>query len=231
MASSSSANKVARVAARSAGGKGSKNQANWLFPAAIAAILVIGIGVVAFARDKNAGNNDNTTPPRANLQNGQPSDHWHNAFAVNICGRELPAIAQPGTDPLGIHTHGDGLIHIHPFSVSAAGKRDTMAKYWDLIGLKVTDDGFKNTDGKVYKEGSTTCGGKPAELVMAHWKDALTAEGRKPDNIIRSGFSKVHYSEDKGAYTRAFVAKGTTDIPAPSSSKEVAAPSDVTGGG
>ena len=42
-------------------------------------------------------------------------------------------------DPLGIHTHEDGLIHIHPFLAGAAGKAATLGKFFDQVGVKVTD--------------------------------------------------------------------------------------------
>ena len=93
MASSSSAKKVARVAAKSgagnaAGAQAAKNR-NWLFVAGILVILAIGVGVVAMARSENQGLGDNSTPPKANLQNGDPFDHWHAAFAISVCGTEL----------------------------------------------------------------------------------------------------------------------------------------------
>ena len=44
----------------------------------------------------------------------QNKDHWHAAFGVNVCGEWLPN-APEFEDAEGIHTHGDGLMHIHPF--------------------------------------------------------------------------------------------------------------------
>jgi hypothetical protein len=235
MPSSSSAKKVARVAARSGSGNPSgaaaaKNR-NWLFATAIVAIVILGLGVVVVARNTFSDSQDNTTHPRANLSDGKPFDHWHAAFAMNVCGKELPPLAQPATDPLGIHTHGDGLIHIHPFTVNASGHRATMKKFWDLVGLKVTDDGFKDpATKKVYKAGETTCGGKPTELVMAYWKDAQTASSTKPDKIITSGFSGTYFTKGLSAYTLALVPKGTRDIPAPSSAAQAAQLGQADGG-
>src|SRR4051812_6107614 len=111
MPSSSSAKKVARVAARSGSGNqaGAKTaaQRNWLFALAIVAIVAIGLGLVVFARHTNAQRSKNDTPPRAQVSADKPYDHWHSAFALNVCGKELAAIAQPPDDPDGIHTHGD----------------------------------------------------------------------------------------------------------------------------
>ena len=221
MASSSSAKKVARVAARSGSGAKANKQAAWLFPAAIAAIVLLGVGIVVFARSKNAGLGGNDEKPRARLSESSAYDHWHAAFAINVCGKEQAPVQDVQEDILGIHTHGDGLAHIHPFSLRASGKRATLGKFFDQVGLVVTDDGFKGADGKVYKAGETTCGGKPTELVVAHWKDATTAASNKPDKIFRSDFASIRFTENYGAYTLALIPKGTTAIAAPSSSAEI----------
>ncbi len=226
MPSSSSAKKVARVAARSGTGQtsGAKaaKQRNWLFALAIVAIVAVGLGAVVFARNLNQDRTSNTTKPRAQVAAGKDFDHWHAAFAINVCGKELPAIPQPQTDPLGIHTHGEGLVHVHPFALAAAGQRATMARYWGLVGLKINDQGFKEpTSGKVYKAGETTCAGKPTDLVLAYWKDGATAAGSKPDKIYTSDFPSVRFTKDLTAYTLALVPKGDRDIPAPSSAAEI----------
>lgn len=233
MASSSSAKKVARVAAKSGSGQPSGASAgtgrNWLFALGIVVIIALGAGVVFMARSENGGYGDNSTPPKANLQNGDPFDHWHAAFAIEVCGTELDPVQDGATDVQGIHTHGDGLVHIHPFTRAAAGKRATMQRYFNQVGLKVTDTGFELPEGMVMKDGSTTvkegettCAGKPGELVMAHWKDAANAAGTKPDKIYRSDFGAVRFTEDLGAYTLAFIPKGQDgDIKPPSSAADI----------
>lgn len=232
MASSSSAKKVARVAAKSGSGKpagaSTGSGRNWMFGLGIVAIIALGIGVVAMARSENEGLGSNSTPPKANLQNGEPFDHWHAAFAIEVCGTELGPLQDGPTDVQGIHTHGDGLAHIHPFTRTAAGKRATLSRYFKQVGLTVTDTGFELPEGMemegggtTVKEGETTCGGKEGELVLAHWKDAATAAGTEPDKIYRSGFGDIRFSEDLGAFTLAFVPKGSTDIAVPSAAAEI----------
>lgn len=221
MASSSSAKKVARVAAKSGSGSSANKQANWLFPAAIVAILAFGVGAVVYARSENGGGSSNSEKPRAQLTDSEPGDHWHAAFAIDVCGKEQPVLNDAGEDVLGIHTHGDGLVHIHPFATRAAGKSATLKRFFDQVGLKVTDDGFELAGGKTYKEGETACGGKEGELVVAHWKDAATAATEAPDQIYKKDFGSIRFAEDHGAYTLAFEAKGTKDIPAPSAAAEI----------
>lgn len=243
MASSSSAKKVARVAAKSGSGTpagaSTGSSRNWLFGLGIVVIIALGIGVVAMARSENEGYGNNTTPPKANLQNGDPFDHWHAAFAIEVCGTELDPVQDGPTDVQGIHTHGDGLIHIHPFTRSAAGKRATMARYFKQVGLTVTDTGFELPDGMTMadgattvKEGETTCAGKPGELVMAHWEDAATAAGTKPDKIYRGDFGDIRFTEDLGAFTLAFIPKGQDDdIVAPASAADIVSLGAADAGG
>ena len=230
MASSSSAKKVARVAARS--NANSKNKgANWLFPVVIVAIIAAGIGVLAYARSQNAGTGDNDTPPRAQLSEGSAYDHWHAAFAVNVCGKEIGPFSDVGADVLGIHAHaGEALIHIHPFSIRASGENARMQVFFDQVGLEVTDTGFKTPDGDVYKEGETTCGGKPTELVMAHWKKPMEGgQDAEPDEIIRSGFGDVPFTADLEAFSLALLPKG--EVPAlPAGVSSLVNPSDVNAG-
>lgn len=232
MAGSSSAKKVARVAAKSGSGRpagaSDGSQRNWLFGVAIVVIIALGMGIVLFARDKNGGGGDNSTPPRANLQDGEPSDHWHAAFAVNVCGKEISPLQDGPTDVQGIHTHGDGLVHIHPFTRSAAGERATLSKFFKQVDFTVTDSGFQLPEGTTtedggttVKEGVTTCGGEEGELVLAHWNDALTAASTPPDKIYRGDFGSVKFTEDGGAFTLAYVVKGSEDIPAPSSAAQI----------
>ncbi|MEO6987435.1 MAG: hypothetical protein ABI239_02180 [Aquihabitans sp.] len=197
-------------------------------------IIAVGISLVVFARGENESVGANDTPPRARLNETSPFDHWHAAFAVNVCGDELPVLYDTGPDLLGIHTHEDGLIHIHPFSTRAAGPRATLKRYFDQVGLTVSDKAVELPVGlaedTLYRAGETTCGGQDAEWVLAHWKDASVANVSKPDQIIRDDFSSVLLSEDLGAYTLAFVPAGDTDIAAPEVSAQTAELGAIDGG-
>lgn len=234
MPSSDSARKVARAASQGGGGSKAAKQRAWLFPLIVVVLLAGGIGLVAFARGENESSGANDTPPRARLNETSPFDHWHAAFAINVCGDELPVLYDAGPDLLGIHTHEDGLIHIHPFSTRAAGNQATLGKFFDQVGLKVSDDAVELPSGlaeeTVYRSGETTCGGEEAEWVMAHWKDASVASSTSPDQIIRSDFAAVKLSEDLGAYTLAFVPVGETDIAAPEVSSQTAELGAIDGG-
>ena len=69
-----------------------------------------------------------TRPPRTRRTAPKRGEHWHAAYGIFICDRFVTNVADKGQDdPLGIHTHEDGLVHIHPFSNAAAGKQATWA--------------------------------------------------------------------------------------------------------
>ena len=64
-------------------------------------------------------------------------DHWHIAWGVYVCDKFIKLPEPTGNDPVGIHTHGDGLIHAHPFSEKAAGKNATLARFFETENIKV----------------------------------------------------------------------------------------------
>jgi hypothetical protein len=214
MGKASSAKKVAR-AARAGGGRRTGQRRQLGFPVAIGAVIILGLLMITFARQSNQAAADSTNSPKR-------GEHWHAAYGIFICDRFITNVADKGQDdPLGIHTHEDGLIHIHPFSNAAAGKQANMGKFFDQVGLTVTDSKIKLPsaepfDGRLYEEGETTCGGKPATVKIVHWKNALAAaEGAKPAKTFTEDFSKVRLSEDLGAYTIAFVPDGVKVPPPP----------------
>ena len=175
-------------------------------------------------REEDVDDLDNSVPPRANLQDGTPWDHWHAAFAIDVCGTELEPLEDGAVDPLGIHTHGDGLVHIHPFSRLASGERATLDRYFEQVGLTVTDDGLKlpegvtHQGGDTFREGSTTCGGEEAELVLAVWDDATAVPLGDPDRVVTESIGDVRFTVDLAAFSLAFVPVGAGDAVAPPSS-------------
>src|SRR6267143_397326 len=128
MGKASSGKKVAR-AARAGGGISRRRSGSWGFTAFITTVVVLGTFLVVFSRGQN---NADASAPKVN------HDHWHAAIGFYVCGKFLPN--QPTFDNAeGLHTHGDGLIHIHPFITTAAGRKATLGKYLKLAGDKVTD--------------------------------------------------------------------------------------------
>jgi hypothetical protein len=112
------------------------------------AVLIIA-GVVAVFLVRGGGDSAGSGPPRApDAAANVAGDHWHTAFQVNICGEWLtaqPQFEKPADNPnqqanVGIHTHGDDLIHTHPFVVSEEGNNAKLSKFADYGGWSVSSD-------------------------------------------------------------------------------------------
>jgi hypothetical protein len=215
MGKASSAKKVAR-AARAGGRSSAGRQRNLLFPGVIGAIVLFGSALVWYAADERKGDTD--IPPVI-------GDHWHAAYGVYVCGEWQPDIPQFEATT-GIHTHGDGVIHIHPFSSGGAGENATLGTFLEETDVKLSDDELtigKNElpDGaKTWKEGEDQCDGKDAELVVARW-DNVADENAKPA-LITSGLDDIRFRADGEGYTIAFVPEGETDIPKPPTAANLA---------
>ena len=133
---------------------------------AVAAVCIVGISLVAVVKAQESSADDT---PRANV------DHWHAAIAINICGTWLPNPAEfeqrAGNTSLraGIHTHGDGLMHIHPFSGDEAGENATVGTFLDFGGWDVGSDFVEGWDGQRYEDGDECGEGDDAEAGMLRW--------------------------------------------------------------
>lgn len=209
MGKASSAKKVAR-AARAGGGRVSSGQSrSLLFPGVLLLVVVLGVSLVVYARNDRRNDDLGGVP--------QIGDHIHQAIAVNVCGEFLPDIPEFET-PIGIHTHGDGVIHIHPFSQLGVGANATLERY-----LKdIRDDGnidFSLSDSKLtymdetWEEGKTECEGvDDPKLRMAYWPNVMN-EASEP-TITTGGFGDLRLTEN-GAGLTIFFGDPDADIPKP----------------
>ncbi|MCA1691807.1 MAG: hypothetical protein LC733_06275, partial [Actinobacteria bacterium] len=102
------------------------------------------------------------TPPRIG------ADHWHSAIGFDICGTFAPPLADNGQDPLGIHGHGDGVVHTHPFSRQSSGQRAVLRHYLDTLEIEVTETELK-LPGQDGKKNGDRCGDKEASVQVKVW--------------------------------------------------------------
>jgi len=211
------------------------------FPIAIIAVVAIGLVLVLFARDRRNANafpranadhvhsaydtyvcvQDPTPPtPEAPGESTTTTTTAPTSTTVAAVGDVPGEFLQPFTDAqedaLGIHTHGDGLIHIHPFTDSAAGRNATLGIFLDQVGVSMTNDTLTLPDGQTFTEGVTKCkGGKDGVLQVAKWNDINdAAQGNKPNEIFKEGFDQIRLGANN-AFTIAFMPEGST-IPAKS---------------
>jgi hypothetical protein len=170
----------------------------------IAVLLAGGVALIAV----------NTGGGSANASGESPglNDHWHTAYAVDICGTMQPNMPQPAT-LIGLHTHTDGLIHVEPYvtgSVLDRGANANLARFAEgEPGFKLASTEVQVPGGKLMKNGDQ-CDGKPGQLTIRQWPDA-TADAHK--DYTNPKDVKI---TDGGAVTIAFVPAGT-DIPKPAS--------------
>jgi len=207
MGKASSAKKVAR-AARAGGRSAGTRQRNLLFPGAIGAIVILGLGLVTFAA--NERKTDESVPPVANV------DHWHAAYGIYICGEFQPALPE-FESPNGIHTHGDGVIHIHPFSDAAAGENATLGRFLENAGVELTDDSLTVGD-QTWTEGEDQCDGEDAELQVDQWTDVQDEDSNAAE--IDDDFGDLRFREDGEGYVIGFVPEDT-DVPKPESASNL----------
>ncbi|MEO2156436.1 MAG: hypothetical protein ABGY30_07435 [Acidimicrobiales bacterium] len=197
MARGDSASKVARAArVGSSGGTGERRKMG--FPMAVALVVILGSLLVVWARtDREA-----TSAPRV-------GDHWHSVYDIYVCDSYRSKILLE-TDPNGIHSHGDGLLHIHPFNKLASGRDATLGEFFSAFGGHIDDTTLVLDTGEELVEGAD-CGGEPMVLKVARF-DADDME-RDPE-IVTEDLEGVRFLKNREAFTIAMV-PADVDPPAP----------------
>lgn len=163
MGKASSAKKVAR-AATTGGGRTTQGARPWGWYSTLGIVALVGVFLVVTSRNErlNANNPAVAAKPRAAAPEKRfPGDHWHAAYGTYICDQFTGPI-QSDRDPKGIHTHDDGIVHIHPFTRAASGSKATFGVFAETVGLTVSADQVKVGD-KTYKNGDK-CGDKDARI-------------------------------------------------------------------
>ena len=214
MGKASSAKKVAR-AARTGGGRTRRGSTSWVWPGLMALVVILGTAGIVYSRDQRQP--DNSRPLAAAA--GRAGDHWHAAIGFYICGTFAPNIPE-GEDPLGIHGHGDNVVHIHPFGASSSGKRATLGIFFDSVGIDVSDDHIE-LPGQEKRNGDD-CENGEGRVRTKVW------DTRSPDDAGRivPGDPSAIRPQDNQLITIAFVPEGV-DIPKPPSEPSLDALTDV----
>ena len=219
MGKASSAKKVARAARAGSGARTTERGSRVaLFPVIIVVIVVLGAALLFYAVNQRQDE-------RAAAEGDHPTiqEHWHAAYGVRICadadgertgGFQAPFSSQ--NDPQGIHTHDDGVIHIHPFGSGSAGDNAQMGIFFDAMGVTINDDTIDLGGDVKVTEGEDTCGAdeKPAIVQVARWENARETEGVEPE-IITENIEDIHFDNDSEAYTIAFAPEGANIPPPP----------------
>jgi hypothetical protein len=102
------------------------------------------------------------------------TDFWTAALGVWICGAWLDNAPPFGLDT-GLHSHGDGLVYLHPFMEDEAGDRATLGLFFGRGGWKVSADLLALWDGVGHASGSTCPDGRTASVRW--WVDGVEQHG------------------------------------------------------
>ena len=112
--------------------------------------------------------------------------HWHAPYQVWICGERQPNF--PVWES-GVHTHGDGIIHIHPFQKFEEGAGSRLVKFFEYGGglLTQTEMRLPGT-GITVRNGDKCRDGSPGRLRVSvndrpldDWSKYIPADG---DRIV-----------------------------------------------
>ncbi len=227
MASSSSSTKKAARLAQKGKGQKVRFQGGTLFPIIVALVVVLGFGLVVYARESR---------PAADASAPTINDHWHHSYGFFVCGEWVQldgdgesrnADGSPTNVAYarsGVHSHDDGLIHWHPFSSASVGRRATLGLFLDVYDVELSKDTLQfpedqraqlpeafREDGR-FEDGETKCPapdggeGETGSLRVVRWADiADTGDGI----TFIAGFDGIALNEDAMSVVIAFVPDGT----------------------
>ncbi len=99
-----------------------------VLPAA-AAVAIAAVLVATVLEPRGAGEPVRAAGPRIGR------DHWHAVYQVFVCGERQPNFP---TWESGVHTHGDGVIHMHPFSPGEDGEGARLVKFFEYGGGRLS---------------------------------------------------------------------------------------------
>lgn len=225
MATSSSANKVAKLASR---GKGKKVrfQSGTTFPLIVAIALISMIALIAYSK---------ATVPGIETGAPQPTDAWSMAYGIRICDEQLPPLTgtaaelkkDASTGDLGRVTTGsdaDGIIHYHAQTGGATGKKAKLGVFLGIYDVKISQTVLELPEAQVGK-GETRkwdtkdfkCDGKETQIRVRVWDDYTSSEF--VDNV--TNFNNLRFKNNGMVFAIAIEPKGT-DIPLPESASKLA---------
>jgi hypothetical protein len=203
----SSSKKVQRAARAAASSRGASERRELGFPLTVAAVVVLGVALVVAARWQRE-------PPLAPTT----ADHWHAAYAVYDCDSLLGPFPSE-RDTQGIHSHADGVIHIHPFGGGAAGDNAQLEVFLDAMGVTVTPNSISGPGLEL--DAGSDCNGEPTVIRVARFDPTdLSA----PPDVYTDDFGSIRFLENLEAFTIARVPDGA-DIPPPPDDRIAAAAS------
>ncbi len=217
MGTSSSAKKIAKLASASKNSKGRKirMQGGTLFPTMIFLICILGVALIAYARQSQ----EQVSALDTAKQN------YFTAFGVYKCDQFIEALpvsqdlgAGAATLKAGAYIESAGVIRWEP-QVLSGERRANLQTIYDLYGIEVTNDSIKFPEsinnGETISEVDTKCGDKDASVQVSVWDSKVSTP-----KISIADLGKVRLTGNGMVITLAFVSKDV-DVPQPVSTSDL----------
>lgn len=122
----------------------------WLIGGGVILVFIVFVAVLA------------RQPRTARGGDARVGDHWHALLTIELCGQTLPPLPP---SPGDVHTHGDGVIHIHPASPATAGRNASLAAFFRTTPVQITATSIA-VGGARYADGGTCPDGKAGALTV-----------------------------------------------------------------
>jgi hypothetical protein len=133
------------------------------------ALAIIAVFVAAMWED---GGPDRALAPGPRIG----EDHWHAPYTYYVCGEKQPPA--PTWEGTGVHTHGDGIIHIHPFTRSEEGAGASLAKWFEYGGGTLESDRVRLPGDAITHRNGDECDGEESVV-------QVFVNGSKEDEFTR----------------------------------------------
>jgi len=180
---------------------------------ALAGIFLAGMLLVAFswnARD---------------LEALSPSfdDHWHVSYGIYDCRTESfqPNLPDPQTPNSGMHTHGQGVVHIHPRGSDVTGNNAQLGRFLEAARVEITDSRVTFTDREELSEEGAVCGGEPAILQVVSFPPG---QDTIPE-VRTEDLGSYRFQADQERVVIALAPEGAVIPPPPQANVDLAAQS------
>lgn len=194
----------------------------------VALVVVLGLALVVYARQSR---------PAADASDPQVGDHWHMAYGFNICGEWIQVAGDAEERDAagsflnadfartGIHSHDDGVIHWHPNSRAAVGRRATFDVFLNVYDIEIDADGLQWPESQ-QDQLSAVFGDKYADGTFENGETTCTVDGEEVEGTIQvvvwdnytdtdngttfiAAFDNIRVDQDAMVFTVAFVPADT----------------------
>lgn len=170
--------------------------------------------------DPVAGRVELGGPPPADTADATPPvmnrDHWFAIFAMYDCTTDsyLPPLMSD-VDEVGIHSHQDGLIHVHPWFDVSAGENATLDVFFETMGVEISDGRIVAAGDGIDISATESCP-DGSVVHLRKWRFDFEVENTKPQ-VVSANIGDVRFMNDREVYVLALAPVDAELPPIPAS--------------